>query len=128
MRLTSCLPAAVLFLIAGQATALTGTELNRFCSEPKGSSGNLSCFAYIRGLIDGLFLADNLAGSGVRYCPPNNGLDVEPALSIVKSSCMTIRTADQNAGSLATPLFMPPSARAQISNNILTGRRMSRAS
>jgi hypothetical protein len=103
MRLTCCLPAAALFLIAGQATALTGTELNRFCSEPKGSSGNLSCFAYIRGLIDGLFLADNLAGSGVRYCPPNNGLDVEPALSIVKKQLHDHpEQLDQNAGSLAT--------------------------
>ena len=78
------LMAALLLTTTTPAKALTGTELNRFCNEPHGTLKNAVCFAYIRGLIDGLFLADNMAASGRRYCPPADGLDVEQAVLIVQ--------------------------------------------
>ncbi|SRR6266446_2636828 len=98
MRLSCFL---LVLLAATPASALTGTELKRFCDEPKGGSGNISCSAYIRGLIDGLFLADHMAGSGVRYCPPEN-LELEQALLVVQKHLNEHpEQLNRNAGPLA---------------------------
>jgi len=40
-----------------------------------------ACDAYIRGLADGIFIADNFAREGTRYCPPGRG---SPMLDEVK--------------------------------------------
>jgi hypothetical protein len=64
-----CFLASAISLTVTQAMALTGTELSRACSEPKDTIGYISCFTYVRGLIDGLFLANDLAVSRIPLRP-----------------------------------------------------------
>jgi hypothetical protein len=81
--------ALCLLAIPTQARALTGTELYSLCNSADGSSANVSCTAYIRGLMDGMYLADDMAAHGNRYCPPDNFALPQARLIVEKYMRMT---------------------------------------
>jgi len=75
---------SIVLLTSADAQALSGTDLYKICNaEPKGGTESISCIAYIRGLVDGLFMADHMASSGLRYCPPES-LSADQAVLIVQ--------------------------------------------
>jgi hypothetical protein len=75
----------IFLLCVTRATALTGMELKKHCSEPHGTVAEISCAAYIHGLLDGMFLADKAAPNGIRYCPPGGvNIEVEQGVVVVQ--------------------------------------------
>jgi hypothetical protein len=67
------------------AHALTGSDLEKFCGEPPESMAGSSCRVYLRGLVDGLYLADKMAAEGRRLCSPNDkSIDVDQAKLVVQ--------------------------------------------
>jgi Rap1a immunity proteins len=58
MRKFLCAATVCALLVATPAYALTGAELNDFCTNPTGSAKNQVCQAYIRGVAEGLELAE----------------------------------------------------------------------
>ncbi len=66
------------------ASALTGTDLYTYCSSPDTSALKTICISYVRGLSDGLALADVMAASGTRYCPPEGSTVLQDILIVQK--------------------------------------------
>jgi hypothetical protein len=82
------LKCAVAALIAGlaiqfapnHANALSGAELYGYCLAKEGTQ-NVTCSAYIRGLLDGLTTREK---HPTRYCTPEDGIDVDQARLLVE--------------------------------------------
>jgi hypothetical protein len=69
----------------GWASALTGTELYRFCAQSKKDDGaDMFCKAYVRGFVDALGLGHYSAEHGIKYCPPDDGLSEVQARLIIE--------------------------------------------
>jgi hypothetical protein len=76
---------AFIVLCIARANALTGLELSNFCAQPTNTAAMISRDAYIRGLLDGIYLADKMAAHGNRYCPPgDDNIDAEQGKLIVQ--------------------------------------------
>jgi hypothetical protein len=71
--------------LATPAASLTGEELYRYCTQPKGSDADTICRSYIRGLADGVFLADILAGEGKKLCTDGKGIDPKHARLVIET-------------------------------------------
>jgi Rap1a immunity proteins len=74
------LPVPVLLALAWPHPALadsfTGTSLKRFCSDSDhGSTRDTACNAYIRGIAEGLYVAQLASMAGHYFCPPD---DISP--------------------------------------------------
>ena len=106
VMLTKCVLTTVLLVVltAQPGFALTGIELERFCNAPRNTNEGTSCVAYIRGLTDGLYLADNMAGAADRWCPPNDAVpDVDQSVLIVQKYFQDHpEHLSRNAGTVAT--------------------------
>src|SRR5262249_27509407 len=71
--LRQALSAAVVLAVTAQpGLALSGLDLERFCNAPQKTTERITCDAYLRGLTDGIYLADSMSAGDARWCPPNN--------------------------------------------------------
>jgi hypothetical protein len=103
MKTLSLLAAAALFATTWPVHALTGLDLEQFCDAPRDSTAAISCFTYIRGLTDGLYMADKMEASGVRLCwPKDQTIEPEQSKLIVQKYLKDHpEQLDRNAGALA---------------------------
>jgi hypothetical protein len=74
---------AVLVLAVSEAYAVdgTGAELQRACNQAKGTQEHRICAAYIGGVLDGMWAAQQLHGIGRKTCVPR--LSTENAIAVV---------------------------------------------
>ena len=58
-----------------QADAFTASELYLLCTQASdtvpGGIASSTCIGYMRGVVDGLFMAEILADQGMKICTPN---------------------------------------------------------
>jgi Rap1a immunity proteins len=86
----SCAVAAFVAVILASsmapAVAVTGTQLYESCQgKARGAALDLSCAAYVRGLVEGLQLGRHLGMHAPKlYCPPKDGLDPQQARLIIE--------------------------------------------
>jgi hypothetical protein len=66
------------------AAALSGTELYTLCSAPAGSTKEVACISYVRGLLDGIDIGAGVPEFTARYCPPNGGIETTQARLIIE--------------------------------------------
>jgi hypothetical protein len=72
-------------MLSPQASALTGAELYRFCSQPPNSDADLVCKYYIRGFTDGLTVSSFAAKSGKhQVCAPDQGIHPTQARLLIE--------------------------------------------
>lgn len=75
--------AAVVFLAASPASALTGNELYQNCTDGT-LEGKLACAAYIKGVSDGLHMGATMSKAGMTFCWPADGLEPTQARLVVE--------------------------------------------
>ena|ERR1700712_176412 len=77
--------AVLVVLPATDATALSGAELYRKCSQKNRKVSDISCIAYVRGFVDGMMIG-TILGTETRtvYCPPTDGLAVDQARLVIE--------------------------------------------
>lgn len=63
--------------------AFQGTDLYSLCNTPSDPSLELACISYVRGVMDGLVVANEAGKRGIMFCPPQ-GYTIEQGRVVIQ--------------------------------------------